>query len=129
MILWLLIAWLIAAILAHQGLKRHLEAKSRMYANDAFLDQYFEKKSMIPSGEVLQLKGHRLIHRRPNEKRTINLYQVERVSVRYFRLAVGLKNGDTLWLPLWFDSLPYIYAILKYHRPDESRSALTTRKP
>lgn len=119
---------LIAVFLIIQNkLEDVLDDHAYAHANDTFQDQYFDHVSGTFYRQSLQLKGHRLIHRNQGVKRTINLYQVKSVSIRFLRVSIKLNNGDTIRLPLGFAHLPDIYTILKYYRPDESRSALSTR--
>ena len=118
----------IAAILITQNkLEDHLDDQAQAHANDSFPDRYFDTWFGAPFRQSLELKGNRLIHRSRNGKTTINLYQVNEVNISFFRVIVVLRNGETIKLPLGFEHLTEIYTILKYYRPDESRSALSTR--
>ncbi|WP_078598321.1 hypothetical protein [Evansella clarkii] len=125
-VLFIIVTMIAALLLGHQTFKRHLERKSRTYANETFPDRYFDTKYHF-FRQTLPLKGHRVIHWHQGKKTVINLYQVDRVSVRLFRLAIHTKNQKTVHLPLRFERLVEIYAIFKYHRPDDSRTTLSTR--
>ncbi|KON84747.1 hypothetical protein AF331_12035 [Rossellomorea marisflavi] len=100
---------------------------SKAFANNAFLESYFEMKVGPPFRHTLELKGHRLIHRHLGKKTSINLYQVDAVGIRNFRTKIKLINGKAITLPIEFHHQSQIYAILKHHRPDEFCSALSTR--
>lgn len=115
-------------LMLHHRLEDALEARSKTFANNAFPDRYFEMKVGPRFRHTLELKGHRLIHRHLGKKTAINLYQVDAVGIRNFRIKIKLINGEAITLPIGFCHQSQIYAILKHHRPDESRSALSTRK-
>lgn len=127
LIIFFIIISFAVALLVQDKIEEHLEDQARKHANDVFSDCYFDTKPDVGFRQTLELRGNRLIHRKRSGKTTINLYQVERVDVHYLWLAVRLKNRRTVRLPLRFKHLAEIVAILKYHRPDETRRTFSTR--
>lgn len=118
----------IASILIlHNRFKDHLDNRAWSLANASFADRYYDTRFETPLRKSLELRGYRVIYRNKGHKTTIHLHQVKSVHARFYWLTVHLKNGEVVRLPTSFTRLSEIYAILKYHRPHESRAVVSTR--
>lgn len=121
---------MVVTLAAHRMLNRHLEKQARVRANDYFPDyRYFTTRRHAPFMQSLELKGYRLIVRTRKNKTMIPIQQIQRVRAGLHGITIDLKHGDTVRLSLWYTHLADIYAILKYHRPVESRARISTRTP
>lgn len=118
---------MVVTLATHRMLNRHLEKQARVRANHYFPDRYFTTRRHAPSKQSLELKGYRLIVRTRKNKTMIPIQQIQRVRAGLHGITIDLKHGDTVRLSLWYTHLADIYAILKYHRPVESRAAISTR--
>lgn len=126
-IVFLMIGSIAMFFVIQNRIEDHLESEAQSHANDVFVNRYYDTKRGKPYQQTLELKDHRLIHRNRGRKTTINLYQIKGIHVWFYGLNVELRTGKTVRIPLRFERLPEIYAILKYHRPDENRTAVSTR--
>lgn len=105
---------------------KQLKRESQTYTNTYFVDRYFDHKYF--KRKLLKLKDHKLIYYSGKyNKKVINLYQVQSIHVKGFKLIIKTKTNKKIKIPLGFQHQSYIYAILKHHRPNESRTAITTR--
>lgn len=78
----------------------------------------------------IKLDHHRLIYKTGKwvkKKKIINLYNVKHVWIENLMCIIKMTDGSIIRLPLGFQKQDYLYAILKYYRP-ENRKTTSTRK-
>ncbi len=69
------------------------------------------QKVMLREDQLICIRGKK------RKLLKVNLHDIDRVDISFFRFLLHMKNGQKIVFPTGYKNQSYIYGILKYHRP------------